>query len=124
MSINCQPPATATPAEHQEWADKWHPSQVLEPTATGLCHGCPRKTACADWALTFVDPVTGTHVSGVWGGTTTDQRATMRGTPSKCGTRSGYLAHQRQQEPACQPCKDAAARFSKEQRAKAKTRAA
>jgi hypothetical protein len=78
MTINCQPPAHATPTEHQAHADQWLPTTVMEPAAVRLCDGCPARLSCLDWALDFTDPVTGGHVEGVWGGTTTEQRQKMR----------------------------------------------
>jgi hypothetical protein len=129
MTINCQPPAHATPTEQGAWADKWHPSQVLEPTVTGLCHGCPAKTACADWALTFIDPITGTHVTGVWGGTTTEERQAIRRgkvitrkPPAPCGTRAAYERHRRVGETPCDECK--AANTARNQARKKTTNAA
>jgi hypothetical protein len=41
--------------------------------------------------------------------------ATMR-TPPACGTRAGYQAHQRRQEPTCQPCRDAHAEYLRQYR--------
>lgn len=38
--------------------------------------------------------------------------------PAKCGTPAGYTKHIRRKETACQPCRDAAAKYKKDHRAK------
>lgn len=87
--------------------------------ARAICHGCPLAATCLEVA------VTRGFKAGIWGGTTGRQRQGM-GTPrepAQCGTSSGYTAHRRRGEAACQPCKDAGARRSRELRA-AKKKAA
>jgi hypothetical protein len=77
MSLNCQPPATATPTERQAHADQWFPAPSLEVLAKTLCNGCEQLAECRQYALTHHTARDG-HVEGVWGGTTTEERANMR----------------------------------------------
>ncbi|MEV4175896.1 WhiB family transcriptional regulator [Nonomuraea sp. NPDC049709] len=40
--------------------------------ARRICHACPVRAACLDWALRTGEP------DGVWGGTTPDERRSLR----------------------------------------------
>lgn len=62
-----------TPETAGAFADQWHPTPILERNATKLCRKCPVSTACLTYALDNPE------LEGVWGGTTTTQRATLRG---------------------------------------------
>lgn len=74
--------------------------------AKRICERCPVKKECLEFALS--DPET----VGVWGGTSGAQRRQIRRADgggrrvAACGTDSGYYAHRRRSEPACQACKD------------------
>lgn len=85
MTINCIPPAEATPAEKGEWADNWHPHSSREAAAKKLCRGCDRITACLEDALTQPNPHTGSWPTGIFGGTTTSERARIRTRRNKTG---------------------------------------
>lgn len=45
----------------------------LTRAAKAVCHGCPVRIECLEMAL--ADP----SLAGIWGGTTADERARMRG---------------------------------------------
>lgn len=79
-SRNCAiNPDDFTALEVRAISDQWHPAPSDEHRATRLCDGCPTRTECLNWALDFIDPLTGQRVTGIWGGTTTTQRHKLRG---------------------------------------------
>jgi WhiB family redox-sensing transcriptional regulator len=122
---NCAQRPDALNDEIQIHADAWFPSEdgptETKPTgrARRLCDGCPVASACLAYALT--DP----ELRGIWGGTTTADRAKLRGDlGDKCGTYAGYLVHRKLDETACVRCSMANATASKMKRANAKKSAA
>lgn len=63
-------------AEHRDYADRWF---VETPdNAKVLCGQCPVRDACLAWALDYRTD-TGGRIEGIWGATTTEQRAKLRG---------------------------------------------
>lgn len=71
---NCAiPDQYDTPRSAGVFADQWHPSPIHERAATKLCRSCPVQTACLRYALDNPE------LEGVWGATTTAQRAALRG---------------------------------------------
>ena len=50
--------------------DIFFPDDIPDPRALALCHRCPVKEACLDWALSH-DEV------GIWGGLTDEQRTAI-----------------------------------------------
>lgn len=91
-----------------DYPDAWFDERL----ATSLCGGCPLQLKCLTYALDFIDPVTGRRVEGVWGGTTTEQRAEARRPKTPCGTPAGFAAHKAAGEPTCPPCRGAHASVS------------
>lgn len=69
---NCAIPDEFTPKETGQIADQWMPSPINERRATKLCRGCPVSIQCAAYAIERPE------LEGVWGGTTTSERALMR----------------------------------------------
>lgn len=59
------------------------------------------------------------HASG-WHWTPEARQAVTTFNPDHCGTPKGYRQHHRHEQDACQPCKDAAAKASADQRARKK----
>lgn len=55
-----------------------------------------------------------------WHWTPEARQAATTFNPDHCGTPKGYRQHRRHDQDACQPCKDAAAKASAEQRARKK----
>ena len=76
-TVNCAPTPSMTPKEIGAFADQFHPSPAREAMATFLCAGCPRIAECAEYAMTARD-AQGQPIEGVWGGTTTAERAARR----------------------------------------------
>lgn len=81
------------------------------------CNQCPHTSACLDMAMK-------NNERGVWGGTTEQERQTIRrqrsmalghGKPgprhgvrgtAQCGTDSGYHRHRRNGQPICDDCRE------------------
>ena len=100
--------------------DLWHaPDRPAIVAAKGVCAGCPVKAQCLAEAM--ADP----SLTGVWGGTTDDERKSLRtGRPAptvddRCGTYSGYSAHRRRAEPPCRACKDVQNTYNRTRKASA-----
>jgi hypothetical protein len=115
-----------TPAEHQMMADRWFIETPAN--AKSLCGSCPAQTSCLSWALDFRSEAGG-RIEGIWGATTTEQRARIRsGRPldnrQPCGTVAGYERHRRANEPSCADCRAANAEASRVKDAKRKGAAA
>ena len=76
--------------------------------AKKVCKTCPVKDACLQHALVNDE-------RGIWGGTTDNQRKTLRRTLGierpryrpECGTTAAYAAHSKAGEEACALCKRA-----------------
>lgn len=83
-----------------------------ETNVATACSGCPVAAACLNYALTYADPITGGRLEGIWGGTTTRQRATARRPTTRCGTPAGFAAHKAAGEPTCPSCRGAHAAAS------------
>jgi len=70
--------------------------------ALNICRACPVSVPCLEHALNRPEQF------GVWGGTTEEQRHTMRRARARkrppCGTERGYAAHLRNNEKACPAC--------------------
>lgn len=86
--------------------------------AAARCAACPILWECHEGATDRGERW------GVWGGEdleSTYRREHTNPTPrkrqaAKCGTDSGYKAHQRVHQPACEPCKQAHAIAASERR--------
>ena len=99
-------------------------AKAQERHAKAICHLCPSRLPCGQWALDNDEPV------GVWGGMTEGERrgilrrrrakaaaaeaqpqppkpAAKKREPAKCGTNSGYRRHVRDKTTICQPCRQA-----------------
>ena len=97
--------------------------------ARAICATCPVKAACLQAALE-------SGASGVWGGTTKAERASMEvrkspehnprvvhargGRPINHGTVGGYATHRKRREDACDECRAAVNAYQKQLRAKAR----
>jgi hypothetical protein len=99
-------------------ADRWYPTEAHETPelAKTLCGGCPVTEDCFNFAML-------NDVEGVWGATTKKQRDEAR-KMRKCGTRAGYVRHQRAGEPTCADCKAANAADARDRHAKKREAAA
>ena len=81
--------------------------------AKAVCMSCPVRVECLEFALQNVEKF------GIWGGTSERERRRLRRERGisetrprpPCGTTAGYSAHKRYREDACQPCRDAYARW-------------
>ena len=87
--------------------DWWFPERGGDyAKAKRICHQCPVKQQCLDYALTL--PV----CVGIWGGTSGIERRRLKSTidierPINHGTHSGYVVHRKRNENPCDPCKNA-----------------
>lgn len=113
---------------HEEWVeraicsqtepDAFFPERGASPRdAKAVCRECPVRAECLDYALAHGERF------GVWGGLTPYDRAALTRLPKRnelCGTERGYWLHERRLEPACDECKAAMARRSRQKRAQAR----
>ncbi len=93
--------------------DLFFPEHGVRPTqARKTCETCPVRQQCLDYALADAQLI------GMWGGTTSRQRATIRRQrsgrnvgqqpqPIRHGTNSGYQQHTRRGERPCPECHQA-----------------
>lgn len=75
--ILCTPPIGATRDQLNAHHEQWHPTPSTEFLAKSLCDGCPALNDCREFAINFECPTYG-PLTGVIGGTTTDERAKER----------------------------------------------
>lgn len=121
------------------WPDRWHPHGDTEAarrqaeSAKTVCRDCPVLAACREYAQ--ADP----PLSGVWGGTTEQERAAMRrrrpGRPprpiepggkqcTRCGRHRGFAAYNRQagtRDGLRSQCRDCQSAHDSARRARRKT---
>lgn len=104
-----------------EDTNRWFPPAGRRPDAEALlmCAGCPVWLACAQFAVDTVQLV------GWWGGVPAKTLSAARRTGwlparliglvvgdsryqvgGKCGTPTGYRAHQKEGTPSCGPCRE------------------
>lgn len=77
--------------------------EVVPDLVREICEGCPVREDCLNLAIA-------TDSIGIWAGTTTEQRRSMRRKPVKVaqhGTPSGYARHRKNSEQPCEPCRQA-----------------
>ncbi|NUS86349.1 MAG: WhiB family transcriptional regulator [Streptomyces sp.] len=78
-----------------------------------ICHQCPVRDACLTDALTIEGAAHRSERHGIRGGLTGAQRRrryekTLQGPkrpPAKCGTRSGYQKHRKDNTEPCEDCR-------------------
>ena len=114
----------ADPAYADERDDLWfaHPVQQKDAVAeaVAICHQCPVRQKCLNAALAFERGAHRMNRYGIFGGLTGSQRRRLyealakqqtgqgpKREPAKCGTRSGYGKHLREQTEPCPPCRQA-----------------
>ena len=73
--------------------------EQLTPFVRQLCGGCPVRQECLNLAIA-------TDSTGLWAGTTTEQRLKMRSKVRvvQCGTVAGWSTHQRKGQRPCEAC--------------------
>lgn len=88
--------------------DLWHVSPNDRDgikAAKAMCAKCPVASDCLAEALADAD------LTGVWGGTTADERKKIRKPPPRawrCGTSHGHRKHRQLGEESCEQCTAAA----------------
>jgi hypothetical protein len=76
-------------------------AEVVSDSVRELCTACPVREECLNLAIA-------TDSTGIWAGTTTEQRRSMRPKVVKvaqCGTASGHHRHRKRGEKPCEPCR-------------------
>lgn len=92
--------------------------------AKAICAGCTVRAECLEHSMTQPERF------GIWGGLSERERRRIRKVrlhaaratridAARCGTRSGYNAHQRRHERACDACLAAAATYARDHHHKA-----
>lgn len=128
----------------RNWLDKaacqGHPTEWWYPPpgdntyrhAKPICARCPARTECLNTAMTLEQGLWIRYRFGMWGGLSPHQRAMKDPTRARrgpigdgrpvpvCGTESGYQAHRRRNETACDACRAAHAATIADYRATAR----